>query len=128
VSDGLERFSKVCHRRVSSLPTRPETVSAYIASRAHLHKTSTIQIRLVAIEKACKLRSVQNPLDDMQVKKTWRGVVRENGMHQAQKAPAFLKDLQKVCEAFESDLANLRDKRLSFLDFPVPCDVQSLWP
>ncbi len=111
-------FQAFCARqKLSVLPARPETVCAYLAARARRHKVSTIRRRLTVIGKVHRIRGVQNPLDDMRVKQTWRGILRQHRTVEAQKSPALLRDLQAISGALDKSLAGIRDRAIILLGF-----------
>ncbi len=111
-------FRKFCERqRLSLLPARAETVCAYLAARARCHKTSTLRRRLTVIGKVHRIRGCANPLDDMRVKQTWRGLLRQRSACTTQKSPALLRDLQAIAGAFGDSLADLRDRAIILLGF-----------
>jgi integrase len=111
-------FESFCRlRNLSSLPAQPEYVCAYLAARARTHKTSSIRRRLTIIGKVHRIKGVVNPLDDIRVKQTWRGILRTKTSAEERKAPILLKDLQRISAGLGNDLASVRDRAIILLGF-----------
>ncbi len=111
-------FEKFCRTyNFASLPADPQTVCAYLVARSRVHKTSTLRRRLQLIGKIHRIRGLSNPASDERVRKTWRGLLRQLGSAESQKAPALLRDLQTASLALADDLAGLRNRAILLLGF-----------
>lgn len=111
-------FTSWCQRRkLSSLPTTPSSVCAYLIARSRALKTSTLRRRLMVIGKVHKIRGAPNPLDDERVRKTWRGILRTKGEAQSRKAPLLIDDLRKIVQAQPETLTGCRDRAIVLLGF-----------
>lgn len=111
-------FQRFCNRKqLKALPAHPTTVCAYLALRARTLKTATLRRRLSTISKIHRIRGVSNPIEDVRVTQTWRGIRMRKTDAQEQKEPLLLSDLQKMMAAFGDDLTGLRDRALLLLGF-----------
>jgi site-specific recombinase XerD len=113
-----EDFQKFClKRKLSCLPAHPTTVCAYLALRARTLKTSTLRRRLTTIAKIHKIKGQFNPLEDVRVTQTWRGIRMKKTEAQVRKDPLLLKDLQTMMQETSDKLSGLRDKALLLFGF-----------
>lgn len=100
--------------RVASLPATPETVAAYIASRAKAGASvATIEQALAAIAAAHLAARLTSPTTSAEVKLTRRGIRRRRGVAPSRKAAATLPALERMVAAIPGrDLRALRDRAL----------------
>lgn len=111
-------FHLFCKRRqLKALPAHPTTVCAYLAFRARSLKTATLRRRLSTISKIHRIRGAVNPIEDVRVTQTWRGIRLRKTDAQERKQPLLLADLQNMMRAFGDDLTGLRDRALILLGF-----------
>ncbi len=111
-------FLRFCTRKqVLPVPARPETVCAYLAARARSLKTSSLRRRLTVIGKVHRIRGAKNPLEDVRVRQTWRGILRRKTEAVERKDPILLKDLQCISSSFDATLAGNRDRAVILFGF-----------
>jgi integrase len=102
-----------------SLPASPETVGTFLAARAGTHKAASLDMRLVAIGQAHRLKG--HPLDARHpaIRETMKGIRRTHGTAPAKKAAAVVDVLRDAI----SELAKvpgpraLRDRALLLVGF-----------
>ena len=102
-----------------SLPSRPETVAAYLADNADRLKVATLQRRLASIGKKHRHEGHPSPasMSHRVVGETWRGIRRANGIAPAAKAPLLAADLRRMSAAASAGIRGLRDRALLLLGF-----------
>lgn len=114
-----ENFSGWCaQQRVPALPARPETVAAYLASRATTVRPGTLRRCLAAIAKAHKLAGLASPTTVEPVPATMKGIERTAGVATNPKAPATLDAVERLiatCPA--STLEGIRNRALLLVGF-----------
>ena len=96
-------------RELTALPASPETVAAYLVSRARLtnqtgewlYAPSTLGRRLAAIAKAHQLAGLASPCRDPQVSTTLAGIRRQRVRPTRRAAPLLLADLRRVLQNIE---------------------------
>ena len=108
-------FERYCAAaQVDALPSRPEVVAAYIASRAQAGASvATIEQALAAIAAAHLAARLDSPTSSAEVKLTRRGIRRTHGVAPTKKAPATVAALERMIAATPGrNLRAVRDRAL----------------
>lgn len=105
-------------RSLDRMPAAPDTVAAYLASRAAGGlKPSSLQRAAAAIAYAHKLAGFDAPTNSERVKATLRGIRRTVGAAKVQKAPLTAPRLQSLLAALPDGLRGIRDRALLAIGF-----------
>lgn len=103
------------NRRISR-PADPGALCDYLADCADDGvSVSTLGVRLAAISKAHA--GMQNPVRHATVEAVMSGIRRSLGTARAKKAPAVIKDVERMIKALKPNLPGLRDRALILIGF-----------
>ena len=103
---------------VASLPASPATVAAYAAYViGEGLAVSTLQRALVSISQAHKMAGLAAPTSNATVLETLKGIRREKGTAQPQKAPVLPEQIRAMLAVLPGDLLGVRDQALLLLGF-----------
>ena len=106
------------HRGYVALPADSGTVALYISKLADQgFKVSTINRRLVTIDRAHKNREVPSPVGTALVQTVFQGIQRKIGVKPEVKKPILLDDLRAMLASLPNSLAGLRDRALLLVGF-----------
>jgi integrase len=101
-----------------SLPATPDTLQLYLVDRLAVHKLATVERRLAAIVSMHERDDLASPFS-RDVKALLKGVRRERGSKQVQKAALTVDALKKICVRLASSPgeAAARDRAIIALGF-----------
>ena len=103
---------------MTPLPAQPSTLVLFLAAVGQTHRIASINLRMVAIAKAHRIKSLPSPTDDEGVKRVWRGLRRRLGVAQEGKAPLMVDDLRLILAEVGSErLIDIRDRALLLVGF-----------
>lgn len=112
------RFSAWCAERgCSALPAAPYTVALYLTDLVGALSIATLGRHLVSIAQAHRAAGHPTPTTDAAVTTVWRGIRREHGTAQAQKAALVTADIRALVTALPEGPAGLRDRAILLLGF-----------
>ncbi|MEI9409156.1 site-specific integrase [Mesorhizobium salmacidum] len=100
-----------------TIPSSPEQVAEYLASRASTHRPATLARYLASISKAHRAIGADDPCKTEIVKATLRGIRRAVGTAQREAKPLLRDDLFQILERIGNRSKDLRDKALLLLGF-----------
>ncbi len=103
----------------ASLPASPETVGTFLAARAGTHKAASLNMRLVAIGQAHRLKGYTLDTRSPAIRETMKGIRRAHGTAPAKKAAAVtdvLRDAISELSKVPGPRA-LRDRALLLVGF-----------
>lgn len=102
--------------RLTSLPSTPETVAAYVAHMVDQgRKYSTVARRIASISKAHQTAGFESPTRTALVRDTLTGVARTIGTAKKQAIPLRFSDIRKIVYGLDDRLQAKRDKGLLLL-------------
>jgi integrase len=104
------------HER-SALPADDSTVILYITDMSEKLKISTIERRMVSINKAHRVAGKPEPGRSEKVFQVWRGMKRAKGKARKGVRPLLLEHLIEICESLGSRLIEVRDRAILLLGF-----------
>jgi len=111
-------FSGWCSQQnLSSLPSTPQIVTAYLVRKAEKVKPSTLKRRLVSINHAHLASGHKFDSKHPLIVEVMKGIDNVKGTSQTQKAPILLEDLQGMMSEIKDDLRGKRDRALLLLGF-----------
>jgi len=112
-------FTEFCDANArKSIPAAPETIAAYIASRAPRHRVSTIKRRLCAIKHMLAVNGIECNLRAPVVRNTLLGIQRHHGTSQDQKEAITPKMLRDILTQIKGDYDKVvRDRALLLMAF-----------
>jgi site-specific recombinase XerD len=111
-------FTAWCEAQgVVSLPATPATLALYLTDRAKDCKVATLTRRLTAISQAHQLAHHESPTQAAEVRTVMKGIRREKGTAQVQKAPVLTANLRAMIEVLPESLLGQRDKALLLVGF-----------
>lgn len=112
-------FSAWCARRgLERLPATPMTIASYIAEQAASgRRPSTIQRRLVAINREHKIANYPLPTSSPEVKEVLIGVRRAHGTAPDQVAALLTEDLKGILAVIPDTVRGARNRALLLLGF-----------
>ena len=113
-----EDFSGWCEsHKLSSLPSTPEIIAAYITKMARDKKPSTISRRIASISKAHQAAGFESPTHNILVRETLAGIRRTLSVAQTRKAPVRVASLRQVVEVIPDDLKGKRDRAVLLIGY-----------
>ncbi len=106
-------------RKVSFLPSTPETVALYLVALAETHRPATLTRRLTSIAKAHSAAGHPSPasLQNAIVAETLQGIRRTLGTAQPGKTALLTADLVQVLAHLPPGVAGIRDRALLLLGY-----------
>jgi len=112
-------FTEFCDANArKSIPAAPETIAAYIASRAPRHRVSTIKRRLCAIKHMLAVNGIECDMRAPVVRNTLLGVQRHHGSEQDQKDAITPQMLRNIIAQIEGNYDKVhRDRALILMAF-----------
>jgi site-specific recombinase XerD len=95
-----------------------ETVAMYLVYLANRYKVNTVTRHVAALTYHFKAMEVNNPCDDIKIKRLLEGIKRDKGINARQVKPLMTNDLLKIIYAMpEGQLKTSRDKALLLVGF-----------
>lgn len=100
------------------LPAAPQTVALFLTELANRGlAAATLDFALVAISRAHKRAGFDSPTSSTVVSEVRKGIRRQIGTGQDQKAALLIEDLRRMIEALPSGLQGTRDRALLLIGF-----------
>jgi integrase len=101
------------------LPASPETVGSFLAARAATHKAASLDMRLVAIGQAHRIKGYTLDMRHPAIRETMKGIRRAHGTAPAKKAAAVTDVLRDAISELSKlpGLRALRDRALLLVGF-----------
>lgn len=113
-----EDFTIWCQSQgMCALPASPETVALYLTALAEGCKPSTLQRRLVAINRMHRAAQHESPTHSIGVQETMKGIRRALGSNQIRKQPAITRIIREMMSHLPSTIFGVRDRALLLLGF-----------
>lgn len=100
-----------------SIPAAPQTIAAYLATKAQTLRVATLERRLATIATAHRLAGHQLDTRHPGIRETMRGIKRQHGSAQRQAAPVTCDLVKRMADTCDGSLIGLRDKAMLLLGF-----------
>ncbi len=95
-----------------------ETVAMYIVDLSLKYKVNTITRHVAALTYHYKEKEIENPLENVKIKKIMQGIKRDKGVAVKQMKPLLTNDLLKIIYSMpEGKLKSIRDKAILLIGF-----------
>jgi site-specific recombinase XerD len=136
-ASGWRDFAQWCaHHHLQAFPASPQTVVLYLTQRVDVVKVSTLTSRLAAIRFYHHHRGQATPTTEPVVRDVLSGIRRAKGTRPAQVRGMTREVLQKVFDASDKRLIDLRNRALLAVAYDilarrselVALDVEDLFP
>lgn len=118
-NSAMGEFKKFCaYRGFVALPTTASVIEVYVTDMASTGSSlNTIRVHLAAISYAHDIQGHLNPVRDIHVRETMKGVARKLGPHVNKKTALTVEDLRLACQGFGDDLRGLRDRAMLLVGY-----------